>query len=554
MRFRPQTELPTHSVFNQPPPLQALDRLQTDVVLQDALRCFAPAGAEARVAGLASAVQDDAWAEAGRLANRFPPELRTFDRYGQRVDEVDFHPAYHQLFDLAVRHGVHNAAWAEGPGQSHTLHAALEYVFAQVEAGVCCPLTMTYAGVPALQHQPALAAAWAPRLTASAYDPRCVPPDQKAGCTIGMAMTEKQGGSDVRANTTVATPIGSEDQAWRLRGHKFFCSAPMSDAFLTLAQTPHGLGCFLVPRWLPDGARNPFYIQRLKDKLGNRSNASSEIEYHDTVGFLVGEPGRGVRTILEMVHHTRLDCTLSAAALMRHAVSLAAHHATGRRAFGRVLIDQPLMRNVLADLALEVEAATWIWARLAAAFDRAAADPAEAAFSRIGVAIGKYWNNKRCPLVVVEAMECHGGVGYVEETDLPRIYREAPLNGIWEGSGNVICLDVLRALHREPESVEAFRAELERGRGGDHRVDAAIDAVHAELADRADLELRARTLVERMALAWTGSLLVRHAPSAVADAWCASRLGGAPTRCFGTLPPAADHRAVLSRLWPPLAA
>lgn len=554
MPYRPQTDLPTHTVTNQPPPLDGVDLLAVDTVLAEGLRAFAPEGARARVEALAAELTDPDLAEAGRQANRFGPELRAFNRYGQRIDEVVFHPSYHRLFELGARHGVHNSAWVEAPGRSHVLHGALEYVFAQVEAGICCPLTMTYAGVPTLRADAGLAATWTPRLLSSVYDPRALPADQKHGSTIGMAMTEKQGGSDVRANTTRAVPIEGRGSgsAYRLTGHKFFCSAPMSDAFLTLAQAPDGLSCFLVPRWLPDGARNPLYIQRLKDKLGNKSNASSEIEYNDTTAFLLGDEGRGVRTILEMVHHTRLDCTLAASAIMRQALTLAVHHATGRSAFGRPLITQPLMRNVLADLALEVEAANWIWLRVAQAFDAAASNPQEAAFSRIAVAVGKYWNNKRCAPMVVEAMECTGGVGYVEETDFPRLYREAPLNSIWEGSGNVICLDVLRALAREPAAAQAFRDDLRRGLGGDARVDAAIHAVDAELAHTEHLEHRARQLVERMALAFAGSLLVRNAPAAVVDAWAASRLGGDVFRTFGTLPVGADLAAILGRAWPAL--
>jgi putative acyl-CoA dehydrogenase len=544
MTFRPRTELQTHSVFNQVPELVDVDLYGADVVLQEGLARYAPPGAAERAEALGRALGRAEQLEAGRLANRFPPELRVFDRYGQRIDEVSFHPSYHQLFALGVEHGVHNAAWVDGPGQSHVLHAAMEYQFGQVESGICCPLTMTYAAVPALRAEPEVAAAWVPRLTSSTYDPRSLPAELKRGCTMGMAMTEKQGGSDVRANTTRAVPDG---EGWRLRGHKFFCSAPMCDGFLTLAYTPAGQTCFLVPRWLPDGTRNALHVQRLKDKLGNRSNASSEIEYHDTWALRVGEEGRGVRTILEMVHHTRLDCTLAAAALMRSALMFAAHHAQHRKAFGRVLVEQPLMRNVLADLSLEWEAATALFLRVAAAFDRADADPAEAAFGRIAVSVAKYWTNKRCPPVVAEAMECLGGAGYVEESDLPRLYREAPLNGIWEGSGNVICLDVLRAMAREPGALPAFLAELERARGGDVRLDRAIDRLGAELADMDHAEHRARRLVERMAVVLAGSLLVRQAPAAVADAWCAARLEGAGA-AYGTLPVGVDTGVLIGRI------
>jgi putative acyl-CoA dehydrogenase len=405
---------------------------------------------------------------------------------------------------------------------------------------------MTYAVVPSLRIQPELAAVWEPRALSSRYDPRMLPAEQKTSAVLGMAMTEKQGGSDVRANTTRAVRDGD---GYRLTGHKWFCSHPTADAFLTLGQAEGGITCFLVPRWLPDGTRNPFFVQRLKDKLGNRSNASSEIEYLDTFGWRVGDEGRGIPTILAMVHHTRLDCTGAAASLGRRALTEAIHHACHRRAFGARLIDKPLMRNVLADLALEVEASTLLTLRVARSFDAPPDDAHEAAFSRIAVAVAKYWTNKRCPALIAEAMEALGGIGYVEETVLARLYREAPLNGIWEGSGNVICLDVLRAASKDPHSVRALLAELEGGRGLDPRLDAAIDRLHAEFADTELLEYRARRLTEAAALALQGLLMVRHAPPASADAFLATRLAGQWGHAFGTLPPGVDTTAILRRAW-----
>ncbi|MCB9682970.1 MAG: acyl-CoA dehydrogenase family protein [Alphaproteobacteria bacterium] len=540
--------MPTHDVFNQVPILEDYDLFGTDVVLQQAVAregagwAAERMGTYGRVLGTADVI------EAGRLANVHPPELRTFDRTGQRIDEAEFHPAYHTMMRLGMAHGVHNAAWTATERGGHVAHCALEYLHAQVEAGTCCPLTMTYAVVPSLQHEPEVAAAWVPRATASAYDPRMMPVEGKTAATLGMAMTEKQGGSDIRANTTQAVPDGD---GWRLRGHKWFCSAPMCDAFLTLAQTAQGITCFLVPRWLPDGTRNRFFIQRLKDKLGNKSNASSEIEYDGTWAMKVGEVGRGVPTIIEMVHHTRLDCTVAAAALGRAALVQAVHHACHRKAFGARLVEQPLMRNVLADLAVEVEASAILALRVARAYDDAQAGDEQAArFGRIAVAIAKYWTNKRCPALVAEAMECLGGAGYVEEGPLPRLYREAPLNGIWEGSGNVICLDVLRAASKDPGTVQALLAELDGGRGLDRRLDAAIDRVHAELADSDFLAWRARRLTESAALALQGLLVVRHADPAVAEAFLATRLAGDWGLAFGTLPAGTDSTAILRRAWP----
>jgi putative acyl-CoA dehydrogenase len=541
---------PTHEVTNQPPPLEGYDVFGADAALVEAVDREGAAWAAddlhalGRLAGSPEAI---AW---GFEANRNPPELRTHDRFGHRIDEVAYHPAYHELMRVAVGHGLHGAPWAvEQPG-AHVARAAGFVTWSQVEAGHGCPVSMTYSVVPALRHQPDLADEWEPRLVARAYDPRSVPAREKPGAIAGMGMTEKQGGSDVRANTTRAEAVG--DGTWTLTGHKWFCSAPMSDVFLMLAQVPDGLSCFLVPRWLPDGERNVgFRLQRLKDKLGNRSNASSEIELDRAMAWMVGEEGRGVRTIIEMVGHTRLDCVLGATATIRQATVQALHHSAHRSVFGKALVDQPLMRVVLADLAVESEAATVTAMRLARAFDDAArGDEEAAAFRRIATAVGKYWVCKRQPTVVGEALECLGGNGYVEESILPRLFRESPLNGIWEGSGNVICLDVLRAMAREPQALEAFMAELDAAAGADERLDAAVARVRAELADIVGIEARARRVVEAMALAFQGGLLVRFGHPAVAEAFLASRLSGAEGQALGTLPPGIDVGTIIERARP----
>ncbi len=536
----------THDVTNQPPPLVAHDVADDPVLLAGVEREGAGWHVEDlhRVGRLAGSQEAQRW---GDQANRHEPELRTHDRYGNRIDEVEFHPAWHSLMDVAVSEGLAGAAWADDRPGAHVARAAGFYTWGQVEAGHGCPVSMTYAVVPALRTTPSLAAVYEPLLTSRTYDPGLRLPTGKAGLLAGMGMTEKQGGSDVRANTTVAT--AQADGTWALRGHKWFTSAPMCDLFLVLAQAPAGLSCFLVPRILPDGARNPFRIQRLKDKLGNRSNASSEPEFDGTVAWLVGEEGRGVRTIIEMVAMTRLDCVIGSASGMRAAVVQAAHHATHRSAFGGLLIDKPLMQNVLADLQLESEAATTLMLRLAGAVDRAQrGDAEEQAFKRIATAVGKYWVTKRGPAVAAEALECLGGNGYVEDSGMPRLYREAPLNSVWEGSGNVNALDVLRAMTRSPESVDAFFGEVDRARGADPRLDDAVVGLRAGLSDLDDLESRARRLVERMALVLQGSLLVRHAPPAVADAFCASRLAGDWGHAFGTLPKGVDTKAISARI------
>ncbi|MFJ2171632.1 acyl-CoA dehydrogenase family protein [Streptomyces sp. NPDC087851] len=538
----------THTVTNQVPPLVGYDVFRADRVLSEAVeRHSAPGlldGTRAELTALGRAAGSAEAQEWGARANDHPPVLRTHDRYGNRIDEVDFHPDWHHLLGRAVASGLTDA-WGRPDG--HLRRAAGFLVWSQAEAGHLCPVSMTHAAVPALRADPALAAEWEPRLTAHAYEPGLRPAAGKAGALFGMGMTEKQGGSDVRTNTTAALPLDASGE-YVLTGHKWFCSAPMSDGFLVLAQAPGGLTCFLVPRVLPDGTRNVFRLQRLKDKLGNRSNASGEVEFDGTWARRVGEEGRGVPTIIGMVAATRLDCVLGSAALMRQSVAQAVHHATYRTAFGGELVDKPLMRNVLADLALESEAATTLALRLATAYD--ADTDEERAFLRLAVPTAKYWVTKRGTPLAVEALECLGGNGYVEESGMPRLLRESPLNSIWEGAGNVQALDVLRALQREPAALNAFLQEVGRARGADHRLDRAIKDLLTELADLAGIEARARRLVERMALVLQGSLLVRWAPPEVADAFCASRLGGDWGAAFGTLPHTLDLASVVERARP----
>ncbi|MEU0603395.1 acyl-CoA dehydrogenase family protein [Streptomyces sp. NPDC006393] len=538
----------THSVTNQAPPLVGYDVFTADRALAEAVERHVDAAVLDEVRGELSALGRSAGSaqvqEWGAQANENPPRLRTHDRYGHRVDEVDFHPAWHRLLGKGVAAGL-TAAWGRPAGQVR--RAAGFLVWSQVEAGNGCPLSMTHAAVPALRTDPELAAEWEPRLTSMVYDRELRPARLKAGVLFGMGMTEKQGGSDVRANTTSARPL-AEAGAYELTGHKWFCSAPMSDAFLVLAQAPGGLTCFLVPRILEDGSRNVFLVQRLKDKMGNRSNASAEVEFAGTWARRVGEEGRGVRTIIGMVAATRLDCVLGSAGLMRQAVAQAVHHCTYREAFGGPLVDKPLMRNVLADLALESEAATTLALRLAAACDDGGEQ--ERALLRIAVPAAKYWVTKRCAPLAVEAAECLGGNGYVEESGMPRLVRESPLNSIWEGAGNVQALDVLRALRREPEAFDAYLREVGRARGADHRLDTAIKNLLTELADLEGVEARARRLVERLALVLQGSLLVRYAPPEVADAFCAARLGGDGGAAFGTLPHTLPLAALVERARP----
>ncbi|MEU2258226.1 acyl-CoA dehydrogenase family protein [Nocardia xishanensis] len=538
----------THVVTNQVPPLVDYDAAEQPVILEALRR----AGAERAIEDVRSVGRLAGSAEAqalGDLAEAHPPVLRTHDRYGNRIDEVEYDPSYHRLMEYAVGFGLHGAPWADSGPSPHLVRAAKMSVWSQVDAGHGCPISMTYAVVPALRANAELAAQYEPLLVAKEYDPGLRVPSTKRGLIAGMSMTEKQGGSDVRANTTTAVPCA--DGTYRITGHKWFTSAPMSDFFLVLAQAPGGLSCFFVPRVLPDGARNTFNLQRLKDKLGNHSNASSEVEYDDTVGWLVGDEGRGVPTIIEMVNLTRLDCTLGSASGMRAGVAMAVHHATHRRAFGAQLIDQPLMRNVLADLALEAEGATTVGLWLAEVTDRAVAgDETADRLRRIALAVSKYYVCKRGPIHAAEALECLGGNGYVEESRMPRLYREAPLMSVWEGSGNVAALDTLRALAKQPESLGVFFDEVDQARGADARLDAAIDDLRGRFTDFDTIQYRARRVVGEMAQVLQASLLVRYGHPAVADGFVVSRLGRDHGDVFGTLPHGLDTGAIIERVTP----
>jgi putative acyl-CoA dehydrogenase len=535
----------THGVGNQPPPFEPRDLWADDVALRDAVASGASAYAAAlrtyaRLAG-------DELYRLGFDANRDRPRLRTHDRYGHRIDTVEFHPAYHRLMEQAKAHGVAGLSWHQPQPGAHVARAALSYLHHQVEAGTSCPLTMTHAAVPVLRREPSLGD-WADKAAAPHYDPRDVAIADKAGITLGMGMTEKQGGSDVRGNTTIATPSSGGD-VYALVGHKWFFSAPMSDGFLVLAQAPAGLSCFLMPRRLPDGTKNAFRLMRLKDKLGDWANASSEVEFCGAQAWPVGEEGRGVATIIEMVMLTRLDCMLGAAAETRMALAQALHHARHRLAFGRPLVAHPLMANVLADLAIESEAATAFALHVAAAVDAAAGDPQAAAYARIATAIGKYWLCRRAPALVNEAQECLGGAGYVEESILPRLYRQAPLNSIWEGSGNIQCLDVLRALAREPAAAQALRAALAEASDRHPLLEREVARLEHRLSAADVLELQARELVERLALVLQGSVL-QAAGSPLAEAFLRSRLGGEHGLALGTLPAGIDFIAILERALP----
>ncbi|MES9539995.1 acyl-CoA dehydrogenase family protein [Actinomadura sp. NPDC000600] len=537
----------THEVFNQVPPLAGHD-VSDEAALLDGLHREGAGWAEAEVRELGLLAGTERAQEWGRLANEHPPVLRTHDRFGNRIDEVEFHPAWHELMTVAVTHGLHGSAWTDSREGAHVARAAKFYTW-RVDAGHGCPISMTYAAVPALRQSPELAAQYEPLLAERRYDFGLRPPLTKTALLAGMSMTEKQGGSDVRANTTTAAP--QPDGTYRLVGHKWFTSAPMCDVFLTLAQAPGGLTCFLVPRVLPDGGLNPLRLMRLKDKLGNKSNASSEVEYDEAVAWRVGDEGRGVRTIIEMVNMTRLDCVIGAASGMRLGVTTAAHHAAHRRAFGKALIDQPLMRNVLADLAIESEAATTTMLRLAGAADRSfRGSESETAFKRLALAVSKYWICKRWPAHAAESLECLGGNGYVEESGMPRLFRESPLNSIWEGSGNVAALDLLRATLREPQTLEAFFDEVALSQGADKRLDAAIKETKESFTDTATIEYRARRVAEHLALVLQASLLVRHGHPAVADAFCATRLAGDWGGAFGTLPPGLDVTPIIDRATP----
>lgn len=542
--------LATGGIDNQPPPLENYNLFNTDQALREATAREGAAWAVESLARYGARLGTAETIALGRRANENPPRQHPFDRFGERRDEIEFHPAWHAVMQLIIGEGLHAAPWTEPRPGAHVARAAAYVMHGQVEPGSLCPTTMTHGAIPVLQRDPALAREWVPTILSRSYDPRSLPIGRKSGALIGMGMTERQGGSDLRANTTRAVPVDGGSGGWRLTGHKWFFSVPQSDAHLVLAQAPGGLSCFFMPRVLPDGSRNAIRIQRLKDKVGNRSNASAEVEFHDALAVLLGEEGRGVATILEMGTYTRLDCALGGAGLLRGAVAQALHHADHRTAFQRRLVDQPLMANVLADLALESEAATALALRLARAFDAAGEDAAEMTFRRVCTPMVKYWVGKRAPVAVVEAMEVLGGNGYVEEGPLALLYREAPLNSIWEGSGNVMCLDMLRAIDRAPGTLDVLFAELHEASGADRRLDAAIRALEKEFAGHADREHAARRLAEALGVALQASLLVRHAPTAVADAFCASRLGGSSGRAFGALPAGVDCHAIITRAMP----
>ncbi len=540
-------------VANQAPPLLDYNLFQMDAVLHAALQRECAGWAQPLLMELGQFAGSEEAIRWGFQANENPPALRTHDRFGNRIDEVEFHPAWHSLMRESIRLGLHNLPWCDERAGGHVARAAMLYLASQNEQGHTCPVSMTYSCVPALRKNAGLSADWEPLLRSCHYDPRFRPAREKTGVLIGMAMTEKQGGSDVRANTTRAEPHGASGDRgeYRITGHKWFCSAPMCDAFLVLAQASAGLSCFLLPRWTPDGERNGFHLQRLKTKLGNRSNASSEVEFADAWARRIGEEGRGVPAIIEMVQHTRLDCVIGSSATMRQAVIQAVHHAQHRRAFGRLLVDQPLMQNVLADLCLESEAATLLMMRLARAFDARSQDVSEQGVSRLGTAVAKYWICKRAPAVVGEALECLGGNGYVEECILPRLYREAPLNSIWEGSGNVICLDILRAIRKEPGTLDSLLAEIRIARGGQPAFDAALARLESDVTGTLE-ERNARRIAESLALLLQASLLIRHSVAEVADAFCATRLEGDSGYCFGTLPGGVNASRIIARAFAPV--
>ncbi len=541
----------THEIINQPVDLADYNLYSADVPLAEAVVRENAGWAANDLADFGARIGKADYLDLGVLANRHQPEFDTHDRYGRRIDLVRFHPAYHRLMQTSIEEGLHASPWTDPRPGAHVARAARFYMHSQIEAGHGCPVTMTFAAVPCLNLQPDVAKQWLPKILARTYDPRNVPVDQKAGVTIGMAMTEKQGGSDVRANTTRAIPVGAGGPGaeYELVGHKFFVSAPMCDAFLVLAQAAGGLSCFLVPRWKPDGTKNPLQVLRLKKKMGNASNASSETELRGALGWMVGKEGRGVATIIEMVAMTRFDCMIGSSSGMRMAVSQAIDHCRQRAAFGKLLIDQPIMRNVLADLALEAEAAVALTMRIGRALDTRASDH-ENHLIRIGTAIGKYWICKRSPGVAYEAMECIGGSGVMEDGPMPRLFRESPVNAIWEGSGNVQCLDVLRAMQRTPETLDAWFAEVGAAGGGHAALDRHIAALRDDMRVTDDFESRARNLVDRLAVGLQASLLVRHAPNAVADAFCRSRIDSRGAHQYGALPADADFETIISRARP----
>jgi putative acyl-CoA dehydrogenase len=540
----------THEVLNQPGALAGYNAFASDAALAAAIDRFGADWAHGHLERTGALIGSARLQELARQANRHLPELKTHDRFGNRVDQVEFHPSYHELMGLIFGSEAHSLAWTETRRGAHVARAALSYLWNQGENGICCPMGMTFAAIPALRNEPALYEQWAPVILKNTYDPRPIYAGKKNGITVGMAMTEKQGGSDLRATITTARPASNKRGSgapYLITGHKWFFSVPMSDIFLTLAQTEKGLSCFLATGWLADGARNRLKLQRLKDKCGNKSNASSEVEFYDLHATMLGEDGKGIRTIIEMAHVTRLDFAVGSSGLMRAALVQAIHHTTNRRAFQRSLVDLPIMQNVVADLAVESEAMMWLSMRLAYALDRSGEDRREALLSRICTPVAKYWACKRAPQFVAEALECHGGNGFIADHFMERLYREAPLNGIWEGTGNVICLDVLRAMEREPETLTVFLDEVRLASGADARLDAYVDELERRLAHKGDRERGARRVIEMMAFALQASLLIRYSTPAVADAFCATRLDGDWGHAFGTMPKGVDAHAIIDR-------
>ena len=536
--LRPIKQLPTHEVENMPPYMGNQDLWKNDKNLRDAVNREGAGWAEKNLSAFGHLMGCTEMFDHAEKANKNPPELKAFDQYGNRINYVDYHPSYHHLLGVAIKNEIPSFAWNHKKEGSQVAHMALTYMFNQVEGGVMCPMAMTYSVIPALKHNPDLEAQWLPKVLSNQYDDRDIPIDQKLGGTIGMFMTEKQGGSDVRANSTRAKPVSSSvgnGSEYLLTGHKYFCSAPMCDAFLVLANTNVGLSCFLVPRWKPNGERNSFFIQRLKDKLGNRSNASSEIELDNTLGTMIGEEGKGIKTILDMVIGNRIYCAVSSASLMRQAVVQVLHHVSHRSAFQKRLIDQPLMRNVVADMVLECEAALNLSLRVARAVDNQNSNEDERSFARISTAISKYWVTKRAPYLVFEALECHGGPGYIEESVMPRLYREAPLNSIWEGSGNVMCLDVLRALQRDKNALPALFKELDLAKGVNRNFDVSLANLKSKLESSRGIETEARLITEKMACLIQASIFIRSGQEEKISAFCYSRLGSIWSGAFGTL-------------------
>ena len=536
--LRPIKQLPTHEVENMPPYMGHQDLWKNDKNLRDAVNREGAGWAEKNLSAFGHLMGSTEMFDHAEKANKNPPELKAFDQYGNRINYVDYHPSYHHLLGVAIKNEIPSFAWNHKKEGSQVAHMALTYMFNQVEGGVMCPMAMTYSVIPALKHNRELEAQWLPKVLSNQYDDRDIPIDQKLGGTIGMFMTEKQGGSDVRANSTRAKPVSSNvgnGSEYLLTGHKYFCSAPMCDAFLVLANTDVGLSCFLVPRWKPNGERNSFFIQRLKDKLGNRSNASSEIELDNTLGTMIGEEGKGIKTILDMVIGNRIYCAVSSASLMRQAVVQVLHHVSHRSAFQKRLIDQPLMRNVVTDMVLESEAALNLSLRVARAVDNQNSNEDERSFARISTAISKYWVTKRAPYLIFEALECHGGPGYIEESVMPRLYREAPLNSIWEGSGNVMCLDVLRALQRDKNALPALFKELDLAKGANRNFDVSLDDLKSKLESSKGIETEARLITEKMACLIQASIFIRSGQREKISAFCDSRLGSTWSGAFGTL-------------------